>query len=519
MFNGILSGLTTAVMPMNLFMVTLGCFVGTFIGMMPGLGPITAIALMIPITYGLEPASGIILMAGVYYGAVFGGSTSSILINAPGCSSSVVTAFDGYPMARQGHAGKALALAAYASFTGGTISAIFLLIAALVLAKVSLSFQSAEYFALMVLGLSAVSAFSEKGKMIKSMLMTIFGLMIATVGLDKASGVERFTFGNLDLIDGVSFLLLAMATFALSEILMSVLDDKGNPKNTTTGSIDSKQLGSMALSKDEIKEVAPVVGRSSVMGFLVGVLPGAGATIAAFLAYGFERNLAPKDKKAEFGQGSLRGLAAPEAANNAASSGSFVPLLTLGIPGSGTTAIMLGALIAYGIQPGPRLYIDNPEIFWSVIISMYVGNIVLLILNLPLIPYISRLLMIPFTVLIPMILFFSITGVYLVSFNTFDIYIMVFIALFAILLRKMSFPMAPLLLGFILGGMMEENLSRALIISDGSLSFLWDRPITLLINILTVLTLASPLIRLTIKWLRPKPALPVNIPDSDISNK
>ena len=499
MFDGIFSGLSTALMPTNLFMVTLGCFVGTFIGMMPGLGPITAIALMIPITYGLDPSSGIILMAGVYYGAVFGGSTSSILINAPGCSSSTVTAFDGYPMARNGFAGKALAVAAYSSFIGGTISAVFLLVAAPLLAKVSLSFQSSEYFALMVLGLSAVSAFAEKGKMIKSLLMTILGLMVATVGLDKASGVERFTFGNLDLIDGVSFLLLAMATFALSEILIGVLDAKMTSSDSSAGQVDSKILGSMKLSKSEVKEAAPVVARSSVLGFFVGVLPGAGATIASFLAYGVERNLAPKDKKDEFGQGSIRGLAAPEAANNAASSGSFVPLLTLGIPGSGTTAIMLGALIAYGIQPGPQLYIDNPEIFWSVIISMYVGNIVLLILNLPLIPYISRLLMIPATVLIPMILFFSITGVYLVSFNTFDIYIMIIIACLAIILRKMRFPMAPLLLGFILGGMMEENLSRALIISDGSLDFLWDRPISLVINALTIITLASPLIALVLR--------------------
>lgn len=504
MFDGIFSGLSTAVMPINLFMVTLGCFVGTFIGMMPGLGPITAIALMIPITYGLDPSSGIILMAGVYYGAVFGGSTSSILINAPGCSSSVVTAFDGYPMAQKGQAGKALAIAAYSSFIGGTISAIFLLLAAPVLAKVSLSFQSAEYFALMVLGLSAVSAFAEKGKMLKSLLITILGLMISTIGLDKSSGMERFTFGNLDLIDGVSFLLLAMATFALSEILMNVLDAKSMSGEAGESSVDSQALGSMALSKEEVKEAAPVVVRSSVLGFLVGVLPGAGATIASFLAYGFERNLAPKDKKDEFGKGSIRGLAAPEAANNAASSGSFVPLLTLGIPGSGTTAIMLGALIAYGIQPGPRLYIDNPEIFWSVIISMYVGNIVLLVLNLPLIPYISKLLMIPSTILIPMILFFSLTGVYLVSFNTVDMFIMVFIACISIVLRKMDFPMAPLLLGFILGGMMEENLSRALVISDGSLEFLWDRPISLVINLITIITLASPFIAMAIRSMRNK---------------
>ena len=387
------------------------------------------------------------------------------------------------------------ALAAYSSFVGGTISAIFLLLAAPMLATVSLSFQSADYFALMVLGLSAVAAFSGKGQILKALMMTVFGLMLSTVGTDRATGVERFTFGSIDLLDGISFLLLAMATFALAEAMMSVLEraDEGAEAQ------DMTKLGSMKLSKDEIKEVAPTVARSSVLGFLVGVLPGAGATIAAFLAYGVDRNLAKGAKKEEFGTGSLRGLAAPEAANNAASSGSFVPLLTLGIPGSGTTAIMLGALISYGIQPGPRLFVDHPDIFWSVIISMYFGNVVLLILNLPLIPYISRLLIIPKPILIPMILLFSITGVYLVSFNSMDILIMVGICALAIFLRLMTFPMAPLLLGFILGGMLEDNLRRALLINDDSLSFLWERPITLCIMLVTIAVLIAPLFQKAIK--------------------
>ncbi|EGQ8388347.1 TPA: tripartite tricarboxylate transporter permease [Vibrio cholerae] len=491
MLDGILQGLATAVMPTNLMMVMIGCFVGTFIGMLPGLGPISAIALMIPITYGLEPASGLILMAGVYYGAIFGGSTSSILINAPGCSSTVVTAFDGYPMAQKGQAGKALALAAYASFTGGTLSAIMLLFAAPALAKVSLSFQSSDYFALMLVGLSAVAAFAGKGQVIKAWMMTVLGLMLSTVGIDKGIGVERFTFGLTDLMDGFSFLLLAMATFALGETLMGIL--KPDADNSANEQEQMKNIGSMKLTKEEVKEAAPVSLRSSILGFFTGVLPGAGATIAAFLAYGMERNLAPQAKKEEFGQGSLRGLVAPESANNAASSGSFVPLLTLGIPGSGTTAIMLGALIAYGIQPGPRLFVDHPDIFWSVIISMYVGNIVLLILNLPLIPYISKLLAVPRTVLLPMILFFSITGVYLVSFNTMDVYVMILVAMGAIALRLANFPLAPLLLGFILGGLMEENLRRALIITDGEISFLWERPITLAFTVLAIVTLLSPL--------------------------
>lgn len=492
MLDGLFTGLTTAVMPFNLMMVVVGCFAGTFIGMLPGLGPISAVALMIPITYGLDPSSGIILMAGVYYGAVFGGSTSSILINAPGCASTVVTAFDGYPLAQQNKAGKALALAAYSSFTGGTIGAIILLFAAPFLASVSLSFQSADYFALMLLGLTAVAAFAGKGQTLKAMIMTVFGLMIATVGTDLMSGTTRFTFNNVNLIDGISFLLLAMATFALAEVLMSVM--KGAHREQDQA-MDSEALGSMKLSRDEVKEVAPTVARSSVFGFLVGVLPGAGATIASFLAYGLERNLASAKQKLQFGKGALRGLAAPESANNAASTGSFVPLLTLGIPGSGTTAIMLGALIAYGIQPGPRLFMDNPDVFWSVIISMYFGNLVLLILNLPLIPYISRLLAIPRPILIPLILFFSITGVYLVSFNTFDIHMMVMITVIALGLKLLDFPMAPMLLGFILGGILENNLSRALTLSDGSLSFLWERPLTLSICLIALALLILPMVR------------------------
>lgn len=491
MLEGIFIGLGTALMPFNIMMVVIGCFAGTFIGMLPGLGPISAVALMIPITYGLDPASGIILMAGVYYGAVFGGSTSSILINAPGCASTVVTSFDGFPLAQKGQAGKALALAAYCSFTGGTIGAIILLFAAPALAKVSLSFQSGDYFALMVLGLTAVAAFSGKGQVIKAMIMTVFGLMISTVGTDAMTGAPRFTFGNLDLIDGVSFLLLAMATFALTEVVMSVMKRQHLEEEQ---SLDMAALGSMKLTKEEVKEVAPTVARTSVFGFVIGVLPGAGATIASFLAYGMERNFASIKEKLKFGNGALRGLAAPETANNAASTGSFVPLLTLGIPGSGTTAIMLGALIAAGVQPGPRLFVDNPDVFWSVIISMYFGNLVLLILNLPLIPYISRLLAIPRPILIPLILFFSVTGVYLVSFNTFDIQMMVFITLIALFLKLLMFPMAPMLLGYILGGIMEQNLSRSLVMSDGSLSFIWERPLTLTIIVIACILLVMPLI-------------------------
>ena len=477
MIEGILIGLKTALSFQNLLMVVVGCFAGTIIGMLPGLGPMTAIALMIPITYGFEPSTGLILMAGVYYGAVFGGSTSSILINAPGVPGTVATSFDGYPMAQQGKAGKALAIAAYSSFAGGTIAAIFLLFAAPSLSKVSLSFRSPDYFGLMILGLTAVAAFSSKGQFLKAMMMCVLGLMLASVGQDSLSDITRFTFNNMNLSDGISFVLVVMATFAMSEALTIII--KGSDPTKAAKQISLTDLGSTKLSTEDKKKMIKTIPRSSVLGFIIGVLPGAGATIASFLAYGMERNFVSDEEKQKFGKGSVQGLTAPETANNAACSGAFVPLLTLGIPGSGTTAVMLGALLGFGIQPGPRLYETNPEIFWSVIMSMYIGMVVLLILNLPLIPYIARILAVPRTFLIPMILFFSVTGIYLMSFNNFDIFLMIGIAVVATILRLYDFPMPPLILAFVLGGLMEENLRRSLLISDGSWSFLWDRPLTL----------------------------------------
>ena len=484
MIEGIWIGISTAFSGYNILMVMVGCFAGTIIGMLPGLGPMSAIALMIPITYGFDPASAMILMAGVYYGAIFGGSTSSILINAPGVAGTVSSSFDGYPMAKSGHAGKALAIAAYSSFSGGTIAAIFLLIAAPQLAKVSLSFQSADYFALMCVGLLSIAAFASKGQFLKAMIMTAFGLALATVGQDSLSDITRFHFGNINLMDGISFVLLVMATFAMSEAFMIIF--KKMEINFKASDANINKLGSIKLSKDEVKEMIPTIGRTSVLGFLVGVLPGAGATIASFLAWGFERSIASVKDKLKFGKGSIKGLAAPETANNAACTGSFVPLLTLGIPGSGTTAVMLGALLSFGVQPGPRLYVEQPEIFWAVIISMYIGNIVLLVLNLPLIPYIARILAIPKNILVPLVLFFSVTGVYLISFNAFDIYFMAIVAILSLILRTLNYPMPPLILGFILGGMLEKNLRRALLINDGSYSFLWERPISLFLFILMI---------------------------------
>jgi putative tricarboxylic transport membrane protein len=396
-------------------------------------------------------------------------------------------------MAKKGRPGKALAIAAYSSFSGGTIAVILLMLGAPIMANVAKSFQSSDYFALMVMGLTAVSAFAGPGGFLKALLMTVVGLMLSTVGTDQTSGVQRFTFGSMDLLDGLSFVMLAMATFAITEGMIMVLK-----RQDTTGVFKAENLasiGDLKVTKKEFKKIAPTIGRSSLLGFFIGVLPGAGATLGSFLSYGMERNLASAEDKKEFGHGSLIGLAAPETGNNAASSGSFIPLLTLGIPGSGTTAVMLGALIAYGIEPGPRMFVERPEVFWAVIMSMYLGNVFLLILNLPLIPYFARLLAVPKNILIPGILFFSIIGVYLITFNTFDIQAMILIASVALVIRLLDYPMAPLLLGFILGGLMEDNLRRSLMIYDGSLAFLWERNITLVINLITLGLLATPVIQ------------------------
>ncbi len=490
MLEGILIGLTTALSIKNLMMVVGGCLVGTFIGMLPGLGPMSIIAIMIPVAIGIgDPSAALILLAGVYYGAIFGGSTSSILINAPGVASTVATSFDGYPLARQGKAGKALTVAAISSFFGGTVGAILLMIFAPALASVALLFHSAEYFALMVVGLSAIAAFAGSGQIGKAFLMTVLGLIMATVGEGALFNLPRFTMGVMDLQSGFSFITLAMAMFALPEALYLVLDPKRS-NNETHGD----QIKDLRITKDEAKAITPVIGRQSIQGFLIGVLPGAGATIASFLGYAVERNIASPEEQKKFGKGSVKGLAAPESANNAACTGSFVPLLTLGIPGSGTTAILLGALIALNVSPGPRLMVDQPDIFWAVIISMYIGNVILLILNLPLIPYIAKVLAIPRNYLIPFILFFTMMGAYIGQNNATELLILVGMGVCATILRFANFPLPPLLIGFILGSMLEDNFSRSMQLYDGA-QFIWERPMTLGLLILAALLMVLPSLR------------------------
>mgnify|MGYP003950292511 FL=1 len=490
MIEGLLVGLQAAISPFNILMVFIGCFLGTFIGMLPGLGPMSIIAIMIPIAIQLgDPASALILLSGVYYGAIFGGSTSSILINAPGVAGTVASSFDGYPMARAGQAGKALTIAAISSFAGGTIGAILLMIFAPVLSTVAKLFWSAEYFALMVLGLTAIAAFAGQGKIIKAMCMTVFGVMLATVGESALHNAARFTMGIMDLQSGIYFVTLVMGLFALPEAIFLILDKKRSQAMANNNKIEN-----LRITKEEAREIAPVIGRQSFLGFFVGVLPGAGATMASFLGYGIERNLAPSGEREKFGQGSIRGLAAPETANNAACTGSFVPMLTLGIPGSGTTAILLGALVALSITPGPRLMEDQPEVFWAVIISMYLGNLVLLILNLPLIPYIAKLLTVPRHYLIPFVIFFSLIGAYIGQNNATELLIMIALGCMATVLRFGGFPLPPMIIGFILGGMLEDNLGRAMR-KAGGMEFMWERPMTLAILVLALALLIYPILK------------------------
>ena len=488
MLEGLLLGLQTAFSWQSLIFVFAGCLIGTFIGMLPGLGPIAIISIMIPVAISIgDPAAALILLAGVYYGAIFGGSTSSILINAPGVAGTVATAFDGYPLARQGKAGKALTIAAIASFAGGTIGAILLMLFAPILSSAALLFHSAEYFALMIVGLSAIAAFAGEGRVVKALMMTVIGLMLSTVGESALFHAPRFTMGLSDLQSGVNFITLAMALFALPEAFFLAL----NPKRGGSGGSD---INDLRITREEAKKIAPVIGRQSLQGFFIGVMPGAGATVASFLGYAVERNIAQGAEQEEFGKGSIKGLAAPEAANNAACTGSFVPLLTLGIPGSGTTAILLGALIALNVNPGPRLMEDHPEIFWSVIISMYIGNIVLLILNLPLIPYIAKLLAVPRNYLIPFVLFFAMVGAYIGQNNATELLLLAGLGGLATLLRFADYPLPPLLIGFILGGMMENNFARAVNIADGA-HFIYQRPLTLILLLIGLLLIVLPIYR------------------------
>lgn len=485
MFDGIIQGFQVAFSWEAIIFVFIGVLLGTIIGMIPGLGPITAIAIMIPVTYGMDPAIALVMMAGVYYGSMYGGSTSSILLNAPGVAGTVAASFDGYPMAQQGKAGKALAISAIASFVGGTVSVILLTLFAPALASVAIAFGPPEYFALMLLGLTAISSLTD-GSTVKALISAVLGFMVVTIGIDSQTGTTRFTFGNVNLLDGIDFLIIALGLFALAEVCFLIVNRRQKMKGLSN-------IGSLKLTKKDAKEMKGPLARQSLLGFILGVLPGAGATVSSFVAYITEKKLAKNPK--EFGKGSIRGLTGPETANNAATSGAFVPLLSLGIPGSGTTAVMLGAFLVLGVQPGPLLMTENPNVFWGVIASMYIGNVFLLILNLPLIPYFVKILKVPRPLLISLVIISSLIGVYAVSFNTFDLYLLVIFGILGFLMRLFNFPAAPFILAFILGGMMEQSLRQSLTISGGSWSIFYTSPIAMSLIALAVIALVVPAIR------------------------
>ncbi|RIH83989.1 tripartite tricarboxylate transporter permease [Calidithermus roseus] len=477
------NGFEVALQPVNLLLVFVGCLVGTLIGVLPGIGPISGVALLVPLTFALKltPESAIILLAGIYYGAMYGGSTTSILLNIPGETSSVVTTLDGNQMARQGRAGAALAISAWGSFIAGTLSVLALMLLGPLLAQWAIRFGPAEYFALMVFGFSTLSALAGKN-MAKALLATLFGLLLSTVGQDPQSGMSRFTFGLLQLEDGMDFLVVAIGLFAVSEVLM-ILQDKAPPAVQAT-------VGRVYLSLKEFTFSLLTILRSSILGFVIGVLPGAGASIASFVAYTVEKRLL--GSRARFGQGDIRGVAAPESANNAAAGGAMIPLLTLGLPGSGTTAIMLGALVSLGVTPGPQMFQQHPNVVWGLIASMYVGNAMLLLLNLPLVGLFVRLLAVPSWFLIPAVLAVSFIGVYAVNNNPFDLLLMTVFGLVGYVMRRLDFPLAPVLLGLVLGYLMEVNLRRAMAISNGDVGFLFSSPIAIVLWVLAGLSLFAP---------------------------
>jgi putative tricarboxylic transport membrane protein len=489
MMETVLSGLATgfgvALDPFNLMLVLLGCFAGTLIGALPGIGPINGVAILLPIAYGLGfgPESALILLAGIYYGAEYGGRISSILLNVPGDASAVMTTLDGNPMARAGGAGRALALSAIASFAGGTVSVILLSLFAPALATFAVTFSPADYVALMVFAFASLASLVGRST-VKTLLGATIGLMLATIGIDANTGVARYTFGIPDLLAGIDFLIVVVGLFGMAELLTLV-------ERQVSGTLKSLPVDNSFVQLQDLARTRWTIARSSVIGFFIGILPGTGASVASAVAYGTEKRLS--DREGTFGTGDIRGLAAPEAANNAAAGGAMVPMLTLGIPGSGTTAILLGALLMFNIQPGPMLFAQRPEVAWGLIASMYIGNVALLVINLPLVGLFARMLTIPQHYLTPLIAILAFVGIYTIVGNPFDLLLITGLGVFGWLLRKLDFSLAPVILGFVLGGLFEGNLRRALSISGGDWSILVADPKSVTLYVLAALVVAVPL--------------------------
>ena len=487
-FHHLAIGFGTALTAVNLLYALIGALLGTLIGVLPGIGPVATIAMLLPTTYSLEPVSALIMLAGIYYGAQYGGSTTAILVNMPGESSSVVTCLDGYQMARKGQAGAALAIAALGSFFAGSCATILVAGVSLPLSALALKFGPAEYFSLMVLGLIGAVVLAH-GSLVKAIAMIVLGLLLGIVGTDVNSGVERFTFGIPELSDGIGVVVVAMGLFGFAEIIL-------NLESTEKREVIKTRLKGMWLTRSQLREAAPAVLRGTALGSMLGVLPGGGAMLSSFASYSIEKKLA-KDPS-QFGKGAICGVAGPESANNAGAQTSFIPLLTLGIPENAVMAMMVGAMTIHNIQPGPQVMTSNPQLFWGLIASMWVGNLMLVVLNLPLIGIWIRLLSVPYRLLYPAILLFCAIGVYTVNNTSFDVMQTAFFGLLGVVFAKLACEPAPLLLGFVLGPMMEENLRRALLLSRGDPTVFATRPISaglLAAAVLLVLVIALPNMR------------------------
>jgi putative tricarboxylic transport membrane protein len=487
-FGNFIAGFTVALQPTNLMFCFLGVFIGTLIGVLPGIGPVGTMAILLPVTYGIAPTTAIIMLAGIYYGAQYGGSTTSILVNIPGEAASVITCLDGYQMARKGRAGPALGIAAFGSFIAGTFAVIGLQLLAPPLVSVALRFGPPEYFSLMLLGFVILTYLAQKS-MVKALMMAGVGIVMGTIGLDTMTGMPRFTFNIPELLDGVGLAPLAMGLFGISEILLNV------EKKIKQELLTTKVRGLFPNLEDWRRSTLPIL-RGTVLGFFLGILPGGGAVLSSFVSYAVEKRFSKYPQ--EFGKGVIEGVAAPESANNSAAQGAFIPLLTLGIPANVVMAILLGALMIHNITPGPMLVKEHPQLFWGVITSMYLGNIMLLVLNLPLIGLWVQLLRVPYSLLFPLILFVCLIGAYVINNSAVDVAIMFIFGVVGYFMRKFEYEPAPLVLAYVLAPMLENALRQSLILSSGSFGIFITRPISagcLIVAAVLLLSSLLPMIR------------------------
>jgi putative tricarboxylic transport membrane protein len=489
-FGDLIYGLSITLTLSNLLYCFAGCVIGTLVGVLPGLGPVAAMSLLFPITLHIPPVSALIMMAGIYYGAMYGGSTTSILVNIPGEAASVITCLDGYKMARQGKAGVALGMSALGSFIGGTLSVVALQMVAPPLAKIALAFGFPEYFALICCGL-VVLTFMARGSMAKALMMAAFGVFLGTVGTDLFTGVQKFTFGIKILYDGVGIVPVVMGLFGISEVLLNI------EEGLTQEVFQTKIKNLLPNLKDWADSAGPII-RGTVIGFFLGILPGAGPVISSFTSYAVEKKVSKHPEK--FGTGMIQGVAGPETANNAAIGGAFVPLLTLGIPPTPGMALLLGCLLSYGVQVGPLLIKNTPEIFWGVVSSMYIGNIMLVILNLPLIGLWVKILKVPYVILFPLILLFCVVGVYSINNTTDEVLLMAVFGIVGYLMKKYAYEAAPMVMAMILSPLMENNLRQSLALSHGSFLIFFTRPLSAILMITAMALLILP----NLPWLRAK---------------